>query len=372
MKLLSCILTGVAIAALPLPAVPAANDAAAPACRLTAELRDGSRVVSTGTEKDVRFHSALFGDFQVAIPQIRSVECGTRNTATLLTTNGDRLAVSFVDANLPLKTAFGKIDVAVAQLRKLTVSATGNGAARLPGLVALWSGEGNGKDSVDSHDANLTDMSFADGQVGQAFSLNGYSSWATIPADRAVNLTGAKGITVSAWIKPNNVDGFHPILEWEVTRQKSAVQVWLGNFPQAHGVLSCNVGGTDGISHPIASPPGTIVAGQFQFIALTYDKTSGISRLFVNGQIVAEKNFGPVEPDTTGPIFISRRPCDQPGDWTYNTFFSGLLDEMAIYNRALSPEEIKAICMEQNNGELPAAPQPGGNYQTFQSRDLGF
>jgi len=89
---------------------------------------------------------------------------------------------------------------------------------------------------------------------------------------------------------------------------------------------------------------------------LTYDKTTGMGRLFLNDRIVAEENMGILTPNTTGPLFISRRPSDQPGDWTYNTFFGGLLDEIAVYNRALSPEEIQAIALEDNHGELPPPP----------------
>jgi hypothetical protein len=36
-----------------------------------------------------------------------------------------------------------------------------------------------------------------------------------------------------------------------------------------------------------------------------------------------------------------------------------LLDESAIYNRALSISEIQAVCKGDNNGELPPAPMPG-------------
>jgi hypothetical protein len=38
-----------------------------------------------------------------------------------------------------------------------------------------------------------------------------------------------------------------------------------------------------------------------------------------------------------------------------NRYFKGLIDEVAIFNRALSAEEIQALCKEQNNGELMPA-----------------
>jgi hypothetical protein len=45
-----------------------------------------------------------------------------------------------------------------------------------------------------------------------------------------------------------------------------------------------------------------------------------------------------------------------------NRYFKGLIDEVAIFNRALSAAEIQALCAAQNNGEpMPATtPAPPG------------
>jgi hypothetical protein len=67
-------------------------------------------------------------------------------------------------------------------------------------------------------------------------------------------------------------------------------------------------------------------------------------------------------PLTKGNIWISQQPSN-PGDWTYNRYFSGVMDELAIYNRALSATEIQAIGTEENHGEAlpPPSIQPGFN-----------
>ena len=153
------------------PAIAA--DTSPPENRLTVELRDGSRVVGTGIEKSFRFHSALLGELKLAVKDIRAVDCVSSNSAKLTTVGGDSLSVWFKDSSFALKTSFGKIEVAVDLLRKLTVSTVGVGGAHRPGLVALWSGEDSGRDSIGNHDAELTDMTFGDGKVGRAFALNG-------------------------------------------------------------------------------------------------------------------------------------------------------------------------------------------------------
>jgi hypothetical protein len=352
--------------------VRAASDTNLPPCRVIFELRDGSRVVAQSNDKFIRFHSPLFGDLKLAVPDIRMVECVSTNSALLTTTKSDKLMVWFADSQLTAKTSFGKIQLSVIDIRKFTVSADGgNVRAHPPGLVALWSGEDSGNDFVGHHDAELTDITFADEKVGRAFSFNGHGSWANIPAARSVDLANADGLTIAAWIKPSDVNGFHPIMEWEVSRQKSACQFWIGRNPQNQGVLMGIIAGTDGSSREIFTPEGTLTAGLFQHIAFSYDKSTGNSRLFINGSVVAEKNIGTVTPDTTGPLFFGWRPCSQPEDSTYNRYFSGLLDEVAIYNRSLSPEEIRSICTEENNGELPPAPAPNrpvfrrGDFQSF-------
>jgi hypothetical protein len=91
---------------------------------------------------------------------------------------------------------------------------------------------------------------------------------------------------------------------------------------------------------------------------LTYDKRSGEAALLVNAVVVARENLGSFTPQTSYDLLVSRRPSDHPGDWTYNAFFDGLLDEIAVYDRALSPEETKSICIHDNHGELPPPPPP--------------
>jgi hypothetical protein len=351
------------------PVAAGSSTTNAPAYRLTVELRDGSRVIGESGSDRLKFHSALLGDLKLWVKDIRSVECVSSNSAKLMTAGGDTLMVWFADSEVTAKTSFGKVALAVDSIRKITVSTSGAAGARLPGLVALWSGEDNGKDSVGSNDAELTDMDFVDGQVGRAFLLNGFSSWMKIPGNENLDVGKGDGLTISAWIKPSNVNSFHPILEWEVTKQKNAVQLWLGHLPQDRGVLFGNIGDDQGNTHSLCSTPGAVVRGQFQHIAMTYDKISGIGRLFVNGYVVAKENLGIFTPQTTDDLFISRRPADQPGDWTYNTFFGGLLDEVAIYNRALSTEEIQVICRADNHGEpLPPPPVFSGRMPIRQNR----
>lgn len=81
-----------------------------------------------------------------------------------------------------------------------------------PGLVALWSGEGDGKDSIGGNAATLTDITFTKGIVGQAFHFNGKSSSIRISASPSLDVGADQGFTIMAWIKPSNVKGLHPLI----------------------------------------------------------------------------------------------------------------------------------------------------------------
>lgn len=338
-----------------------------PPPRLMVELRDGSRVAGTSVEKNLKFHSALLGNIRLAVKDVRSVDCIKTNLAKLTTQGGDELMVSVLDSPLAVKTSFGNVELATESIRKLTVTATSMAGTHPAGLMALWSGENDGNDAIGHHDLELTEVSFADGQVGRAFMMNGFSSCMRLADKAGFDPSDGEGLTISAWIKPKDVSGFHPILEWNPSDKipgQIGVQLWIGNVPGSQGVLAAHLVGALGNSpnlrpHSLISRPGTVVAGRFQHVAATYDQASGLGVLYLNGVAVARGQWESFKPLTTGDFWVSRRPTDHPGDWTYNAFFSGLLDEISIYNRALSAQEIKSICTEENRGE-PLPPPTGG------------
>lgn len=333
-----------------------------PPPRLTVELRDGSRVVGTSVDKNFKFHSALLGDLKLAVTDINSIECVSSNSAKLTTANGDTLTVWFVNPEFAVKTSFGKVELPVDSVRRLTVSATCVAGAHPQGLVALWSGDGDGKDSVSGNTATLTDISFVDGKVGQAFSFNGVSSCIQIAASRSLDVGASDSFSIMAWIKPSDVQGLHPIIQWS---DNNPLNLWIGIRPFENGVLRGDITDTVG-NHFLVSHPGVLVSGIFQHIAFTYDKASGVGTLYVNGVIVARRNLGSqLVANTRGDLWISQIDRS-PGNWSTDRAFAGLMDEIAIYNRALSGSEIQAICTGENHGEPLALPtQSSGWFESW-------
>ncbi len=211
-----------------------------------------------------------------------------------------------------------------------------------PGCVAEWRAEGNGRDSVGSNDASLLNgVEFADGVIGQAFRFDGWNSYVGVLAATNLDLGAGAGLSLECWIKPATVFRAQPLMEWfEGMGPPWGVHFWIseiGSGPGA-GCLYLNLTDTAGVEHKFASAAGLVDVNRWQHVAATYDKASGLARLFHNGKVVAEQNLGSFTPQTAYPLFLGRRP---PGTYK-GTFYCGGMDEVALYCRALSPEEVAA------------------------------
>ena len=212
------------------------------------------------------------------------------DTAQLTATNGDVYEVQFAAPAVRVETSFGKTELPVNLIRSIQVSAIGKLGQLPSGLVALWSGEGDGNDSVGGNTATLTDISFAEGKVGHAFALNGFSSYLEVANNLSSNLAQGEGLTISAWIKPSDISGLHPILNWQnyATPTPYGVSLRIGHQPGDQGVIYGNFFDAGNNSHELVSSQGIVVNNIFQYVALTYDKSSGQVLLYLNGVVVAQ------------------------------------------------------------------------------------
>jgi hypothetical protein len=126
-------------------------------------------------------------------------------------------------------------------------------------------------------------------------------------------------------------------------------------FGLGTGNLVANLAESNGEPHLLMAPGGTLLANRWQHVALTYDKETGQALLYRNGEIVAESNLGSFTPETSYDLYLGRRPA---GDARLS--YVGLLDEVTIYDRALTGLEIARIANAGNRGKCkqPAAFEP--------------
>jgi hypothetical protein len=234
------------------------------------------------------------------------------------------------------------------------------------GAVAWWPAEGNTGDAVGTNTGALQGgATYATGQAGQAFSLNGKTAGISVLASPGLNVGLAEGMTIEGWINPQRLTNQF-ILEWHKASPPT-FGVFLATGPAGGGVYADLVD-TSGTAHFLVTAPGILVSNQFQHVAVTYDKTSGAGILYVNGVVeAADFNMGAFTPQTSYPLYLG----EQPGLTTAN--FAGLLDEFSIYNRALSGSEIYAIYLAHGSGKCAPPPlitqQPHPASQTATAGD---
>src|SRR5437773_7083172 len=71
------------------------------------------------------------------------------------------------------------------------------------GLVSWWRGEGNANDTADGNNGSpIGALGYGSGEVGQAFVLDGSSSYIQVAASPSLNIGTGSGVTIECWIKP--------------------------------------------------------------------------------------------------------------------------------------------------------------------------
>jgi hypothetical protein len=203
-----------------------------------------------------------------------------------------------------------------------------------PGLVALWRGESDATDSIAAHHGTfmagavpIAPRLDPAGKVGGALSFDG-SVHVQIPdADGRLQIAQ---FTVEGWIFPTMFKADHQTVVARGSSTGVTDTWWLGLFD-----------GTPRFwSHGAVLLPGrsAIGVGRWTHLAATFDGTT--KRLYVNGTEVARQvPLGVLEYDPAAPVTVG-------ADWTAGApsdHFSGLIDELALYVRALTTEEVRAI-----------------------------
>ncbi|UCC99201.1 MAG: discoidin domain-containing protein, partial [Phycisphaerales bacterium] len=217
-----------------------------------------------------------------------------------------------------------------------------------PSLVGWWKfDEGSGAIAEDSsrngHNGTLNgDPQWVAGQLGSALDFDGAGDFVEVPHSPSLSITNA--ITIAAWTKMSaNAGGEMAIvskggwgandLPYELTETPGDVIFW----------QFYDDGGRDGCQPP--SPP----VNEWHHIAGTYDGT--IFKCYIDGQLAQEWAYTGTMPQNTASVTIGRRSRG-------GTSFNGVIDEVAIFNRALTAQEIPNIMAGMVDAGLASEPNP--------------
>jgi len=320
--------------------------------RLTIELRDGSRIVGKAGDDAMLFRSDILGDIKLPIERIRSVECPVKTNAVQLTTiKGDTLTAQFVTKVIHLETAFGKLKLPVDLVQHMQVSPLGIVGQNRLGLVALWLGDGNGVDSIGERNAVVPPgVTYAPAKNGQGFNLDGRDHRIVVPDAPELNFGPNQDFSLGAWIMPlppppHLTSDVMSIVDKRYAPDSSHCQGY--ELHLLNGRLDIRVSDSsakNGTDWGSAGPD--LRDGNWHHIAVTLLRNSPTGgHLYVDGQVVL--TFDPTDEagdlSNTEPLRIGNH-----SDPNYFTFFHGIINEVSLYNRALSDSEIQTIYTEEH------------------------
>lgn len=179
------------------------------------------------------------------------------------------------------------------------------------------------------------------GRVGNAFAFDGHDAHVEVPHHPSLDVGDA--VTVAFWFKltGQSSDNQYPraVSKGQSTTTNGAYGVFIedaGGDPTRIGLRFID---TDGTKHDVGG--GNVLPnyddGAWHHVAATYADADDVGTLWLDGRMHVERTI---------PGDVTIRSTDDPlhlGDGNDARHLNGMLDEVRIYDRALSAEEVRAL-----------------------------
>ncbi|MBI5631875.1 MAG: carboxypeptidase regulatory-like domain-containing protein [Nitrospirae bacterium] len=199
----------------------------------------------------------------------------------------------------------------------------------LSGLIAWWPGDGDALDSAGTnHGTVMNGANFASGMVNQSFSLDGLDDYVSVPDAAGLNF-GANEFSLSAWVNSTDYGSWRRI----ITKRGISGSTWY-SLTLMNGIARLEVApGMNCDSSVVVSD------GQWHHLAVIRDNVTGFFRMFVDGVVQCSLATSGMTLNTAGaPLEFGKWASE-----SYGGIYAGRIDDIQIYNRALSVSEIQAI-----------------------------
>lgn len=203
------------------------------------------------------------------------------------------------------------------------------GCTVIPGLIGWWRGEDNANDAVGGRHGSWTGgaATYAPGKSGKAFAVNTATGGGYVSVPHDATLAVTVPFTISVWVNAEE-QSFRAV-------DKLTNGVNDGYLLDLNGVGGSRFPRLIAGEAYVQSPTSVSANAWHHLVAVGESTTS--KRLYVDGveaiHFTPERN-GPFAPDVT-----LRFGASSDGQNRYR----GLVDEVAIFNRALTPAEVATI-----------------------------
>jgi len=164
-------------------------------------------------------------------------------------------------------------------------------------------------------------------KLGSCASFDGVDDYVDMGNGASLNINNE--ITVSLWVEPNLINGQQGVLS-DSGLWSNHYYIYLRNEVNAQYAW--------GVSYTNWFRTGNMLVGQWQHIVGVYSKTTGVANLYINGVLIASGSWTSPIVTSFNKLYIGQAP-----GIAAPVFLNGLIDDVRIYNRALSAAEIKAL-----------------------------
>lgn len=164
----------------------------------------------------------------------------------------------------------------------------------------------------------------------------------TLYCEASESLSLTEGFLLEAWIRPTNIDGS------QVLFTKSKVSMTLVKNNTYHNALQMRLFADSSSALSIFSPDSLLKENEWQHIAFTYNN-NGTIHLVVNGEEKAlhfpsSQPLGNVADNSDKDLSIASNANG-------SSAFQGYIDEIRVFNKYVTPEEIKAKYVSEMTGD---------------------
>ena len=196
--------------------------------------------------------------------------------------------------------------------------------------------EGNGRTTFDYSEYGrhgvIYDASWGKNDVDRGLWFNGVNSYVRTPS---FTLSGTS-ISIVAWVKCAKYDKLQTIVNKE-KQSSSQGYIFIYRISNSNAIAFQFTTGT-GVQTLTFGNFFTGYDDQYLFVAVTCDYENKILNVYRNGQLYEPRNVADsmIFPSTSSACYI--------GSYQWNMhFFKGVIDEVRLYNRLLTNQEIRMI-----------------------------
>ncbi len=185
-----------------------------------------------------------------------------------------------------------------------------------------------------------------------ALSFDGNSNFVLVPSSASLNIQNS--ITLAAWIKTDNPHIIQDLNPGSIVAKHETVQTRqydLFLYSTDYDSLSFDlVDERDNFSSNeyffgTSTPSALLKNNQWHMVVGTYDYNTGFSQIYVDGALSSARYLGQINlMKSNVPLTIG---CYSEQNSNFRGFFNGIIDDIRIYDRSLSQQEIMMLYYEK-------------------------